>query len=249
MDIKFQKDLDKGKITEAIRQQFEDNQIPIGSNAACCVLKEGSRWLIVEEKRKRLILKNTDKLNVYGGERSRFWVDEAAGNPDQILRVLGVLARQSRNEEVLFDRLHYKSPLGKRLRQMVSCHIEVGGLSGNRSYVIRIINLQTLFEKLAPELSRRLSESHLADWSGDLIISDGEAEIMLKIEGSKVSVVPVGASAHAIRGGQEIAQLVVGTESPDEVVEMNGIQLSGDAVQLVQVLFPAQYPQMENQAL
>jgi len=72
---------------------------------------------------------------------------------------------------------------------------------------------------------------------------------MLKIDKSKVSVVPVGESEHAIRGGMDIAQLVVGTETPDEVIEMNGVQLSGDAEKLVHVLFPAQYPQMENQAL
>jgi hypothetical protein len=30
---------------------------------------------------------------------------------------------------------------------------------------------------------------------------------------------------------------------------MNNIQLSGDAEGLIHVMFPAQYPQMENQAL
>jgi len=60
---------------------------------------------------------------------------------------------------------------------------------------------------------------------------------------------PVSESEHTILGDQNIAQLVVGTESPEEVVEMASIQVSGDAEKLLPVLFPAQYPQMENQAL
>lgn len=72
---------------------------------------------------------------------------------------------------------------------------------------------------------------------------------MLAIARSKVKVVPAGQSDHSIRGGQDIAQLIVGTESPDEIVETAHLQLSGDAHQLVEVLFPAQHPQMENQAL
>ena len=72
---------------------------------------------------------------------------------------------------------------------------------------------------------------------------------MLAIHRSDVRVVPAGRSDHAIRGGMEIVQLVVGTETPDEVVEMNDMQLSGDAKHLIRVLFPAQYPQMENQGL
>ena len=72
---------------------------------------------------------------------------------------------------------------------------------------------------------------------------------MLAISAGKVTVVPVVATVHVIRGGQALAQLVVGTESPDEVVEMAGIQVSGDAAQLLPILFPIQYPQMDNQAL
>jgi RNA polymerase sigma factor (sigma-70 family) len=54
---------------------------------------------------------------------------------------------------------------------------------------------------------------------------------------------------HTIRGGQEIAQLIVGTDPPHEVARMNGFDLSGDAGQLIDVLFPAQDPQMRNQDL
>jgi len=61
--------------------------------------------------------------------------------------------------------------------------------------------------------------------------------------------VPVSETAHSIIGGLEIVQLIVGTDIPDEVVEMHGITLKGDAVHLIHILFPIQYPQMENQAM
>ena len=249
MDVEFQKDLDKGILTERIRQVMFERYEELDPRAFCEIVKEGHRWIIVNVDwrglRKYSVVKDSDKLNVYWGERSRFWVDESAGNPEQILRVLGILTRQAGCDEVTFDRLHYKSALGRRLRQMFSCRIDVR----NRSYMVRIINLQSLFEKLAPELSRRLHTSHLADWSGNLLIFNGEEEVMLAIHRSDVRVVPAGRSDHAIRGGMEIVQLVVGTETPDEVVEMNDMQLSGDAKHLIRVLFPAQYPQMENQGL
>ncbi len=62
-------------------------------------------------------------------------------------------------------------------------------------------------------------------------------------------VAPVVETAHIIRGDQALAQLIVGSEAPAEIVAMRGIALSGDAAILLPVLFPAQYPQMENQAL
>ena len=78
---------------------------------------------------------------------------------------------------------------------------------------------------------------------------DGEEDVMLTIQDGAMAVLESGPAQHAIRGDQTIVQLVVGTEAPAEVVEMNGIQLEGDAEKLIQVLFPVQHPQMENQAL
>ena len=71
----------------------------------------------------------------------------------------------------------------------------------------------------------------------------------MRIKGADVSVVTTGETAHAIRGGQNIVQLALGTDTPEDVVERNGIQLSGDAEQLVKILFPAQYPMFGNQDL
>ncbi|MGH2369608.1 MAG: GNAT family N-acetyltransferase, partial [Chloroflexota bacterium] len=92
------------------------------------------------------------------GYESLLWHDESAGDPEARLRVLGMLARQLGCAEVAFDRLHYLSPLGRRVRQM-RCRIA----QQYRAYVLRIVNLPSLFEKLAPVLSQRLSASPLAN--------------------------------------------------------------------------------------
>ena len=42
---------------------------------------------------------------------------------------------------------------------------------------------------------------------------------------------------------------MVGADVPSEVVKMNNIKLSGDALLLIEALFPAQDPQMRNQDL
>ena len=114
--------------------------------------------------------------------------------------------------------------------------------------MIRIINLGSLLESLAPELSRRLRESHLADWTGRVVVSNGEEGATLAIDRSEVAVQAGGDSEHTIRGSREIARLIVGSENPSEL-ELDGLVLTGDASRLVRVLFPAQSPQMENQAL
>jgi len=254
----LQFDLDRGKISEPLRQQFTVGpryfNPPLSAEAVCKVQQLGSQWLIEDGERRCFIYKEDGQLQGVVFDRPLFWVDEVAGAPELCLVALAQLARQWQCTEFFFDRLHYKSGVGKRLRQMISCRIHTGTFSGApRAYVVRIINLQTLFQKLAPELSVRLQRSHLAAWCGKLRIAlktpNESAEVMLAIDTDKVAVGPVGETSHFIQGGQALAQLVLGTEAPDEVVEMAGITLAGDAEQLLPILFPMQYPQMENQAL
>ena len=81
--------------------------------------------------------------------------------------------------------------------------------------------------------------------------------MLLRIEPAGVSVernwaaggAARGATSSAIEGGGEIAQLVVGSDEPGEIVEAAGTALRGEAARLLPVLFPPQYPHMENQAL
>lgn len=259
----LQAELDRGLISETLRREFVEGprweNPPLSSTAVCAVQHLGSQWLIEDGERKCFIYKEAGQLQgqlqgvVF--DRPLFWVDEVAGDPVLCLQALAQLTRQWQCTALFFDRLHYKSGVGQRLRQLISCRIHTGTYSRSaRSYVLRIINLASLFAKLAPALALRLQHSSYAQWQGNLLITlaerDGNNEtVMLALDHSQVTVVPGTESAHTIRGGQALAQLVVGSESPDEVVAMGGIEVSGDATQLLPVLFPAQYPQMENQAL
>lgn len=184
------------------------------------------------------------------------WVDEVAGDPDACLSVIRSIADASGCDEVLFDRLHYKSAVGVKLRQMGSCRLGTGTRLGKaRWYVVRIVNLVSLLAKLAPVLHDRLMASSLADWRGSLtfVLEDTTGTERVTVEfgddGATASETPATVADNAIVGGQAIAQLLLGCESPDEVVAVNGIDVRGDATKLLPILFPPQYPQMENQAL
>ena len=258
LDLALQADLDRGIISEPIRQRFQEGprwfNPPLSATAHCTVQTVGQQWLIEDGERKCFLIKEEEQIQALVFDRPLFWVDEVAGDPDRCLQALAQVARQWHCTELFFDRLHYKSGAGKRLRQLISCRIHTGTFSRSaRSYVLRIINLPSLFAKLAPELALRLQGSHLADWRGNLLLvletAHEKAEVLLSIDAGQVAVVPAVATPHSIRGGQALAQLVVGTESPDEIVEMAGIELHGDAARLLPILFPMQYPQMENQAL
>lgn len=257
-DVNLQTELNQGIISEQLRHQFTagsqwENE-PLSKTARCTVQQLGSQWLIEDGSRRCFIYREGEQLQAILFDRPLFWVDEVAGDPTLVLQALGQLARQWQCTELFFDRLHYKSSVGKRLRQMISCRIHTGTYSRSaRSYVVRIINLQSLFGKLTSELTRRLQASAYATWQGTLTIvleqNGVSEEITLTIDKGVVSLTSVGETEHTIRGGQALAQLIVGSEAPTEVVEMGDIEVSGDARILLPVLFPSQWPQMGNQGL
>ncbi len=83
-------------------------------------------------------------------------------------------------------------------------------------------------------------------------MASGEEEVALKVR-RRVGLGPAreGASAlpcrrNVIRGGREIAQLLIGTEAPEEVMEAACMEVTGDAAELARVLFPAQQPQLSQ---
>ncbi len=258
VEAAFQAELDQELVSEQLRQRFAEGSrwgnSPLGKATRCTVQHVGSQWLISDGERRCYLYKDDGHIQGVVFDRPLFWVDEVAGDPTLCLQALAQLARQWQCPQLFFDRLHYKSGIGKALRQLLSCRIHTGTFSrAARSYMVRIINLQSLFQKLAPELAQRLQQSPYAAWQGSLCITleDGPTsdEVVLVLDAGKVTGAQSGTTQHTIRGGQALARLVVGSESPDEVVELGSIQLGGDAATLLPVLFPPQYPQMENQAL
>jgi RNA polymerase sigma factor (sigma-70 family) len=257
LDPSLEADLGQHQLTERLRNAIDSNRFGPVSEQTVCVPVEDNQWWVLDPLRvddwlagggrriRMAIWKHDGGLYLRPGLETQFRVDEVAGDPEQILRVVGKLARDSGHRKVVFDRLHYLSRTARRLRAMEETDISVRW----PVYYLRVLNLQSLLQKLAPELSARLQDSLLADWSGDLLIANGDEDVWLAIDRSAVTVVPQGKTGHSITGGQEIVQLLVGSDTPDEVVKLGDIKLTGDARHLMQVLFPIQYPQMENQAM
>ena len=220
------------------------------------VLDAGRRWRLRSDSTRIVVTRLGNDLECVVANDACLWVDEVAGEADTCLAVIRAIAEAWECDEVLFDRLHYKSAVGTKLRQMGSCRLATGTRLGKaRWYVVRIVNLAMVLGKLGPVLHARLLASPLAAWRGSLtvVLLNGAAAERATIdfgdEGVTIHDAPEVQSDHAIIGGQAIAQLLLGCETADEIVAVNGIDVRGDARRLLAILFPAQYPQMGNQAL
>ena len=169
---------------------------------------------------------------------------ECCGDTEQALRVLGLVARKWQCDQVQFETIPYLSELATRLRRG-NCRIETryrrcGGM------MVRMLNLPSALRKMSEELSRRLASSPLAAWRGDLLLADSREQAMLRVGKGQVKAVPPGETEHVIRGGDEVVQLLLGTDEPGEVIEAGRMKLSGEAGRLSEVLFPAQWPQLSQ---
>ena len=181
------------------------------------------------------------------GERHRkFRHIESGGKPEVVLRVLGRLARRRGAAEVHLSSIHYDSELARWLRSG-DCRLEMT-FQNSGGPMVRMVNLRSTLAKMAGELSQRLKHSQLASWRGELLIADPRDRVTLEINRSHVRVIdPIRRGRrpkHVIRGGDEIAQLLIGTNPPAEVVEAGRIRLSGQARSLIGALFPEQHPML-----
>jgi len=167
---------------------------------------------------------------------------ETGGDLEQALRVVARLARKAGLAEVRFLTFPYASPMARWLRSW-NCRAETihrrrgGGM-------VRTINLPAALGKMAGELSQRLRASAMADWRGTLLVADAREKAVLAIGRGKVRLVPAGQSRHTLRGGNEIAQLLIGSTDPGEIIEGAAIRTTGDARKLAAALFPNQHPQL-----
>lgn len=175
---------------------------------------------------------------------SRLRCHECCGETEQVLRTLSLVARKRQCEQVQFETLPYMSDLAKRLRRG-NCRIETR-YRANGGAMVRTINLGSALQSMSGELSRRLQASYLASWRGDLLIADSREQVMLRLARGQVEVRPPGETPHTLCGGDAVAQLLIGTDTPEEVIEAGGMQVSGEAARLAEALFPAQWPQLSQ---
>ena len=169
---------------------------------------------------------------------------EYCGDAEEALRVLGMLARRWSCQEIRFDSLPYNCELVRKLRWGDS-RVEIDN-HRNSSALMALLSLPSVLSKMEDELSSRLRNSALADWTGELLIADTRDEVMLALSGGHVRVIQPGPTGHAIRGGDEIVQLLIGTDRPGEVIEAGRMRISGDAGRLAEVLFPEQHPTLSH---
>lgn len=201
------------------------------------------------------------------GENERLGVEETAGDPETCLRILKKLALECNASEIWFIRLPYQSRMGRYLRSLdrrellcdnprgMRLKIQIGALRpkgpGTMRYMARIINLRSLFEKLCDALRLRLKKTCFYAFNGTLTIGYGGEDVTLEMDQGVVSVAAAGTrpSEHALRGKHGIVQLVLGSETPEDILATGDLSITGQAAELAVALFPNQYPQMPNQVL
>lgn len=173
---------------------------------------------------------------------------EAVGQERKILAALSSICKREKLPEVRFETLPYDHPVARRLRGG-TCRTETHYVRSGGA-MIRTANLRSVLSKIAGELTARLRDSHMRSWRGELAICDAREEVTLAIGRGKVKVAPLrvggGRAKHAVIGGEEVAQLLIGTHSPDEIVAAACIKLTGDAKALIGVLFPEKHPVLSS---
>jgi hypothetical protein len=176
--------------------------------------------------------------------RGKFNCLETGGKVETALAVLRKVAGKLGYRDVRLPSLHHDHPAAVWLRRN-NCGIK-------RDYIrsggpmIRTLSLRSTLEKLAPVLAARLGQSHLADWTGDLLIADGREKAVLQFGDDGCEVSDATRAASAIRGDDHVAQLLIGTDDPAEIVSAANMRLSGDARALLPILFPAQHPMLRQ---
>jgi len=177
---------------------------------------------------------------VVRGEEDRLRCHETCGDVEQVLRILARLARRDGRREIRFESLPYDHPLCGRLRQG-NCRVEFSYHKSGGA-MIRTLSLRSTLQKLTVELSRRLKDSHWGSWRGRLLIADSREKVVLAVNRSKVRIANDPRAANALRGAEEIAQLLIGADEPAEIIKVGKMRAAGRARELAAVMFPNQRP-------
>jgi Acetyltransferase (GNAT) domain len=170
---------------------------------------------------------------------------EVVGETQTALLTLQQLAKTSECERIRFETLPHHHPILLHLRsktvRAITDYNKSHGWRDN-GWMIRLINLYSSLEKLAPDFSKRLEHSVYANWQGELLLKSSEEQVLLELDRSHVHISSPKPTGHVVEGEQHLGQLLMGTEEPLEVALAAHMKLSGEAKGLIQVLFPTQYP-------
>jgi GNAT superfamily N-acetyltransferase len=174
-------------------------------------------------------------------------VADHAGEPSAVMAALARLAAKMSCSELRFVHLHRRSPLCELVR-MGNCRCQTR-LRKCGGAMVATVNLAGTVSKLAGEFSTRLRTSHMADWRGQLLIQSRDQQVVLDIDRGRVAVIPAPHHVrrqfrNSVRGGDEIAQLLIGAEQPEAIFESCRTKVSGAAPELAKILLPCQDPSL-----
>ncbi len=196
-------------------------------------------YAVVESWTNRLMLGPAHR-----GYGPLMWHDESAGDPTARLAVLAALAREHGCSEIAFDRLHPRGRLADQIRRLPH-RIE----HGYRHYGTAVLSLDTTIRSILDTIDDRLQRSPFAKDELNLRLAVDNDSVAIRGRAGQLEVAAAtGKERDAITGDQHLAQLVVGSARPERTIA-DGIDTCGNGQHLAHVLFPAQEPQMDNQAL
>ena len=169
---------------------------------------------------------------------------EAVGDPQTCLAVLYDLQRRGMYDRLACFTLPHLHPLLQYLRRgnliIENRYFEVSG------WRVRIINLESTLRKLVPLFELRLAASRFADWQGCLLLDSGEQRAALHINHGKVKITPPVETEHTLRGGAQIARLLIGADDPEEIIREDAMECQGLAEPLTRALFPNLRPMLSH---
>jgi predicted N-acetyltransferase YhbS len=183
---------------------------------------------------------------VAGRDGEALSVADCAGPPPVVLDVVRQIATGALCARIEFVFTPPRSRIGEYL-QTIS-HTTRTSFAADGGPMIKVVNLRSLMEKLAPELSRRLASSAMRTYCGKLAVAgDGEA-VGISIDSGTIAGVErlddgqADAAHTAIIAGEALGRLVIGDDDPSRICRQAGITVKGDALHMLPILFPDQEP-------
>ncbi len=209
-----------------------------GKASVLMAADEGYRWVDGRGRLAGYVYIKHDTAN------RRLKCGEAVGDPSQVLRVLGQLARKHHAAEVELINQPIRTPLMQRVRRG-RCVVTTRR-NPNGGPMARSINLQTTLTKIADELHHRLRDAAMSPWRGSVLIDDGFEKALLGIGARGVTVGEARKAQHVIKTRGHAVQLVWGTDEPGVLMRDAGMKATGDAAAVVAAMFPGQDPMLPS---
>ena len=78
------------------------------------------------------------------------------------------------------------------------------------------------------------------------MLDAGEQSALLRFDKGKITLGTETSSENTLQAGATLSRLLIGSDEPDEIIQQEGMKCSGNAQELVRVLFPNLYPMMSH---